>query len=240
MKILYFSDIHIDISKIKFDLPDETYFQYDLIVIAGDLSNDPKLSLTFLENLQSKTSKPIIVVPGNHDRWHNSFEKSEQILGKFPGFLNRKIFEINGERILGLTLWYYFDKSFHRNSWSDLMYIQDYRKVEEEHYLDKEFLINNLKEGDIVVSHMLPLQELVSIKYKNDPYNKYFVTDIPDIIEERKPKLWIHGHSHEPCYTKVYNTLFLRNPAGYPGEWCHKNFLYQIVDTKTLEVTDVL
>lgn len=232
MRILYFSDIHIDVGKFILDLPDESL--YDIIVIGGDISSDYKKTAMFMEQLQKRTTKPVFFVPGNHDRWHTSFDLSEAVYQKIPGYLNRKVVEINGERILGLTLWYYTDKSFHRNSWSDLMYIQDYTRIEEEHYLDKEFLINNLREGDIVISHMMPLYDVVSPRWRGSEDNKFFVNDIPEIVFERNPKLWIHGHSHDPIYTKINKTLFIRNPRGYPGEASYRYFVPEIIDTETL------
>src|SRR5699024_2694413 len=78
MKIGTISDLHIDANT------DETTTQadylgvlaeailtknIDLLLIAGDISNNAILSQTFVESLKQITKKQVLYVPGNHDYW---------------------------------------------------------------------------------------------------------------------------------------------------------------------------
>lgn len=56
------------------------------------------------------------------------------------------------------------------------------------------------------------------------------------LIKERKPKAWFMGHSHEFLYRKIHDTIFLRNPLGYPSEYGKFNGFF-IFDTDKLELT---
>jgi hypothetical protein len=58
----------------------------------------------------------------------------------------------------------------------------------------------------------------VSAQYKGSPLNPFFVCDVENIIYERTPKLWIHGHTHDSVDLKLGDTRIVCNPIGYPHE----------------------
>ncbi len=219
MKALIISDLHVDFAKDPlFVIKDD--FAFDVAIVAGDIANHAKETLRYMKKFKKIVkNKPVFMVAGNHDRWSLSFEESEKYLSQIDGYLNRKIVELNGQRFLGCTLWYKPEKEFSRKDWSDYRYIKDFEQIQKEHELDMLFLADNLQEGDVVITHMLPSYECISPKYIGDLYNKFYVTEIMDLIKERKPKLWISGHSHEFMYKNLTkDTLFVRNPFGYPSE----------------------
>jgi hypothetical protein len=37
-------------------------------------------------------------------------------------------------------------------------------------------------------------------------------------VRERRPKLWIHGHSHDCCDYALGQARVVANPLGYPNE----------------------
>lgn len=110
----------------------------------------------------------------------------ELILSKFPDFMNRSIRVIDGQRFLGLTLWYGLREEDSRKTWSDFRAIEDWRTIQQEHDLDLEFLNKNLQEGDIVVSHMLPSSECVSGEYIGYTNNRFYISDVDSSNQRKK------------------------------------------------------
>ena len=88
--------------------------------------------------------------------------------------------------------------------------------------------IKETSEDIIVVTHFAPSKKAISNKYKNNELNPYFVTDLEKFIENNKRiKLWIHGHVHNQCSYNVGDCKVVCNPFGYFGE--------NYIDTKDYE-----
>jgi len=216
MKIAYCSDLHVDFNKDP-DLRLPKDDEYDVMLVCGDVANHPKESVRYINKLQSQLNKELIFVPGNHDRWSKgvlTFSETENILKTTQCFQNRTVKVIGEQRFLCCTLWYKLIISNGRE-WSDLNHINDWKTVQTEHDLDQKFLQENMQKGDIVVTHMLPSFETISYKYIGSPDNRFYMTEMKQLIEERKPLAWFHGHSHEFLFRKIEDTFFLRNPRGY-------------------------
>lgn len=244
MKLLITSDLHVDFkrspaSQLNWDLE----LQYDAIVVAGDIANKTSTVETWLREFTKGSGTPVYSVLGNHDYWDhdhtrkptdvhdipvkNTINSTQAIMSTIPGFLNRKIVEIGGERILGCTLWYSIPGG--KRDWCDHKLISDWWNIETEARADIEFLTQNLREGDIVITHMLPSHDLIDGQYIGDSDNMYYVSDVHNLIIQRKPKLWISGHSHSRMVKMIGDTLYIRNPRGYPSE--NPNYSHLIVDT---------
>jgi Icc-related predicted phosphoesterase len=89
------------------------------------------------------------------------------------------------------------------------------------------FLQENVKEGDIVVTHMAPSFLSVHEKYKNDMnINGSYASDLSELILDTKPELWFHGHMHDSFDYTIGNTRILCNPRGYVGEELNAAFEY--------------
>jgi len=238
MRALICSDLHIDAGHRQ----DPDWYVdpslFDVAFVLGDISDHAKTSLRYMRKFKEKvlSGKQVFVIAGNHDRWGSLFSSSEYFLKQIPGFINREVVEYEGQRILGCTLWYEPAENAERKDWRDFRYITDWKQIYQEHKLDMKFLDENLQEGDIVLTHVLPTLESISPQWVSDPHNNYYVVEIGALIKERKPKLWCMGHSHEPIIKMVHNTLMLRNPRGYPGEL--SNFCMWIVDTDRLHEYD--
>lgn len=237
MKLLVTSDLHVDFghtNKINFN----TKEKWDLLIIAGDIANKAKIVHKYMLGL----NYPLLWVAGNHDFWEVSskerltMSQSQELFNQIPGFLNRTITEIQGQRFLGCTLWYPVYTLF-KEDWPDHQWIPDWQSIQEEGKKDVQFLIDNLQEGDIVITHMLPSTEVINSKYSASHFNRFFVNDITSLIKERNPKLWISGHSHEQCVRYIGKTLYVRNPRGYPNE---NNYLHVIVDTDKIGQYDAV
>lgn len=233
MRILHCSDLHVDIGRQK----DPNWFVdpdlFDIAVVNGDIANHGKTTLRYMTKFKEKvcSGKRVITIPGNHDRWGSLFSTSEYFMQQLPDYLNRKEIEFMGHRLLGCTLWYKPSIFAHRDDWSDYESITDWENITSEHEQDMKFLQDELSEGDIVLTHMLPGTECIDIKWMGNSYNSFYLTEMADLIKERKPLLWLMGHSHEPMNKMVHNTLMIRNPRGYPRENCHTRFNMWIIDT---------
>ena len=96
------------------------------------------------------------------------------------------------------------------------------------HEADKAWLVselrNTFKGSTVVVTHHLPATASIASRYRNDPLNPAFASRLEDIIEECRPELWIHGHTHVPCDYEIFSTRVVCNPRGYPSESSRSGF----------------
>jgi Icc-related predicted phosphoesterase len=69
-----------------------------------------------------------------------------------------------------------------------------------------------------VVTHHLPHTRSLPPRFRGDPLNAAYASDLSDVIETRRPTLWVHGHAHESCDYVVRTTRVISNPRGYEDE----------------------
>ena len=160
-------------------------------------------------------------------------------------WLDDSVIETHGRRILGCTLWYtrptvpsHESVASTQAEWErGIIRTRDKAGlIEEDTFADFEhiaghydwvypaadksiaFLRENLREGDIVVTHFLPSPRSVPPSFADPPRinTGFFVTDVHSLIEERKPALWFHGHTHDSCDYTIGPTRIICNPMGYP------------------------
>jgi Icc-related predicted phosphoesterase len=48
--------------------------------------------------------------------------------------------------------------------------------------------------------------------------NAAYASDLSDVIEQGRPALWLHGHTHDSCGYQVGSTRIVCNPRGYEDE----------------------
>jgi DNA repair exonuclease SbcCD nuclease subunit len=99
MRIVYISDLHIEFIYINsnyfYNTPEkiaelfvknlnEQYQNYDVIVIAGDISHCVADIKKFLSKVDSLITKPLLWVHGNHDiwNWDSYFNKVNRLYGR--------------------------------------------------------------------------------------------------------------------------------------------------------------
>lgn len=169
-------------------------------------------------------------------------ELSEKIDNLY--FLNNQVIELDGKRILGSTLWteipphLEFDISQRMNDYSRIVFDGDelsmmyaetrpnYRKLRvadtvKLHRGSVEFLKKNIKAGDIVVSHHSPsflsVDKRFTLNKQDQDSNYAYHNRLDELIFEKNPKLWIHGHTHVSLDYDINNTKVVCNPRGYQG-----------------------
>jgi Icc-related predicted phosphoesterase len=228
MKILVTSDLHLEFQK---DYGREFLKSLnpaaDVLIIAGDLSpenfyreglNQGVNPLAYL----CKKYKEVIFVAGNHDYWWSNpksafdFWKSWSFIPNY-NFLENGIKVIGKQRFLGASLWFKSPPILeHKKLMTDFEAIKDFEPwVYEQGKRTIKFLKKNLTKNDIVITHHLPTQKSVHRLYKNHPLNVFFINDIENLILERNPKLWVHGHTHFSFDYYIGETRILCNPFGY-------------------------
>ena len=169
-------------------------------------------------------------------------------LSKIQGvhWLDCDMVEIGGQRILGHTLWYGRKPCPPWNLVSDLEWARGITRVRDpisggnivDQYTDFEaingledwvydengraikWFVENIREGDIVVTHILPSIRSSPERFQSSKFytNAFFVTEMGGFIEKSKAALWVHGHTHDSCDYKLGDTRVVCNPFGYQSK----------------------
>lgn len=226
MKIQFMSDLHCEMYmdgglRMLDDLP----VTGDILVVAGDMAGYKEI-IPAVDILCSKFYQ-VIFVAGNHEYYfsdRNAVHNNRVMLGRrFENFhwLDGDVFEFQGQRFVGVTGWFRDSPSnwMYENLLNDFRLIVGYKKwvygLHEEH---RKFLLENVRPGDVVITHHAPTSLSTPLRFKTSQLNRFYVADFQDVIEKCQPKLWIHGHMHEPVDYDVMGCRVVANPKGYPGE----------------------
>lgn len=226
MKLRIMSDLHLEFHKdngASF-IQDQSDADYDVLVLAGDITTEKNLGEVLSYWRKSVGDRPIVYVPGNHEYYDSSISKVHSTFDAWLKqdnklhVLNNSEVTINGIRFVGSTLWFKHSGTFERgdDDLNDFHLIGGFRNWISQQAKDSaEYLINNVKENDIVITHHLPHPVSIHSRFAGSYLNKYFLHDVSNVVENHKAKLWIHGHSHSSCDYIVNQTRVINNPFGY-------------------------
>ncbi|HUB95719.1 MAG TPA: metallophosphoesterase [Stellaceae bacterium] len=86
-----------------------------------------------------------------------------------------------------------------------------------------KFLDDNLRQpfdgATIVITHHAPSRRSIAEKFRSNPLNPAFASNLEPMIELYQPPLWIHGHMHDSFDYRIGKTRVVCNPRGYfPAE----------------------
>jgi predicted phosphohydrolase len=242
MKLRYLSDLHLEFIKsnkiddlIKKIIPN----QEEIYILAGDICtfNDDNYDkydklMKYINNSFKKT----FVILGNHEyynkiktideiniflnKYFNNFENISLLIDKFEYYDNYCF--------VGTTLWSNItDPSYKIN---DVYSIQnfDYIKYNKLNLNCNKFLEETIENNNncIIITHHMPSNSLINIKYEDSPFNQWFYSNMDNLIEQKKDKIkcWIYGHTHTPSFKIIKGIPFLCNPIGYPNENFNSDF----------------
>ena len=230
MKIHIMSDLHLEFGQLRgYHAPD-----CDVVILAGDIGTGTTgvrwINATFPHS-------PVATLAGNHEFYRNSFPAlySELRLICLPNvhFLQNSIWEHEGQRFLGGTLW----TDFKGNDPFVKVYAQahmsDYSVIEgatpdviyEDFLNTLTFLQRNIQEGDVVVTHHAPSYKSVDFnRYTDRSMDPLYCSDLSELIVKTKPRLWIHGHTHASKDYTLGDTRVICNPRGYSGHQLNPDF----------------
>ena len=208
----------------------------EVLVLAGDIAVAEGIAPAL--TLFSERYAHVIYVHGNHEYYGSDratvlahTREACERLGNVH-FLDCDSVELGGRRFHGAPLWFARSDaaSRYQRQISDFSLIRDLSSwVYEEHERAKSFLEREVGEGDVVVTHHLPALPCVLPQYQGDPLNCYFVSDLAHVMRERRPALWIHGHTHGSVDLICEGTRVRCNPFGYLRREENRDFVEQLV-----------
>jgi hypothetical protein len=171
------------------------------------------------------------------------------VVGSNVHILENETYEIAGWRFFGATLWSDFhvvgDMSEASHAAGGVM--TDYKKIRHWPSLKKfsplftrqahansllalrAFMASGDSSRSVVITHHAPSARSLPEKLRTDPVSGAYASNLETLIGETNPRLWIHGHIHQPSLYMLENTQGIANPRGYPGEvGFNKNFVLEV------------
>ncbi len=235
MRISYMSDLHLEFGGMEPE-PEGG----DILVLAGDVCI--KCRVDWINDIANRYNH-VIYVLGNHEFYRgaidNTYKKTREHLVDNVHLLENESITIDGVTFHGATLWSDFLNGNPMSYLQCSQRINDYRLIRSGtgkhrfkpqiahklHNISKVFLQENVKEGDIVVTHMAPSLLSIHENYKDDiNINGSYASDLSELILDTKPKFWFHGHMHNSFDYMVGDTRVLCNPRGYVGQEINQDF----------------
>lgn len=238
VKVSAISDLHWEGREISKKDIDNGVGEGDIYILAGDITTTKSVrygrseKLRYLLDVIKERYRSAVAVPGNHESYHTEYATTLSVLEKFyeehgVWFLNNQWLEVEGTTIFGGAL----GSNFHidGSKYAANLYINDYRFINhngvawstDDTLKQYEDFMSNLKffgTTDIVVSHFSPSMQSSKPKWDGEMLNAYFHNNLDSFIEEHGPKLWVHGHTHDPSDYMIGDTRIYCNPRGYPSE----------------------
>ena len=241
MKIQVLSDLHLEHGGF---VP-EHHPAADVIVLAGDLAPYTEGLVDQLADHWS-SAPHILYVLGNHEFYGTEIDETRALLTQECAeagihLLDPGMVRIDGTRFIGATLWTDLLLEGKADEIGAHMRvsreISDFRgaiqhqgrdfstgESVERHRADRAFIERELMEAEragdraVVITHHAPSPRSIRDWYEGDPFNCGFASDLDRVIERYQPKLWIHGHMHDPVDELLGRTRLVANPAGYGYE----------------------
>jgi Icc-related predicted phosphoesterase len=210
----------------------------DVLVLAGDIAVAEGLPPALTLLCGRFRDAAVVYVHGNHEFYgsdrNSVLDITKRTQAENPNlvWLDSSGVQLSGFNFLGAPLWFppsTVDERL-KHAMNDFSAIDDFESwVYEENARALAFFDRQLRPGDIVVTHHLPSQRCVAPRFAGHPLNPFFVCDLTGLIMERRPRLWLHGHSHASVHTQIGETTVLCNPFGYAVEEMNPEFSDRLV-----------
>lgn len=247
LKIRYFSDLHLEFikpNKIEQFIKQIPNGIDEICVLAGDIGNPFEPNYDIFMNFIATNFIKTFIIAGNHEYYNKTktIEETnifiENYFTKFDNisFLNNNYEYYNNYCFIGTTLWSKITNPTYEIN--DVYYIPDFDYIQYNrlNMLSVDFLEDVLQKNEkcIIITHHVPSNSLIDIKYKTQtmlPYNQWFFCNMDDFIEKNNSKIkcWIYGHTHTSSNIIINNIQFLCNPIGYPNENNNLEFQKNII-----------
>jgi len=230
----YVSDLHVDYwdknywpgkSKRKNFPLDWKNKKSDILVVAGDVSDDIKVSFKYLENL--KQYYPIILfIDGNHEHYSRYPDLIPTTDIKPPDgihYLRQKDYIVGKSVFIGTCGWWDYGRyqdpeKVEQTIGAQKGYNQGMGKMEHKHLAgntirqskkDYQYLIDKLKKYSknseineiIIVTHTVPQLEFSRVPATD--YNSYLSVLSDQLLQEYCVSRWVFGHNHQSFQKEV-------------------------------------
>jgi len=199
MKLHILSDLHRDLAG-EVAIPN---LDADVVLLAGDIDGGFDSVRWAIRTL----TQPTLLVLGNHE----IVAGNEQKLARFRELaknsvvtiLENEVWERNGVRFLGCTLWAPVNRRMRTSMNNSIEWL-------------RETLSQPYKGKTVVITHYSPLhQSLLPEMLIDDALVKRISVDLRDLIETSNISLWVHGHVHKKQDYFCGKTRVVCNPRGY-------------------------
>ena len=221
MKIGVYSDLHLEYHTDGGAALIRRLPNVDILVIAGDLSSSDKLLGAF--DLICPKFKNVVYVLGNHELWGSSFSEARATLEKASSryanlhVLDNKRVNIKGVNFLGATMFFANDpfNQLYEKHFVEFSLIKNYgNEVYAENERAVRFMQNEMQPGDFVITHHVPHRRSIHPMFERDDFNRFFMCDMEGMMVDKKPAVWVHGHTHFSFDYSIEGTRIICNPYG--------------------------
>ena len=225
MQVQYLSDAHLEFGKM-----DHPPVLGDVLVLAGDITVKNRV-----EWINDLPHEHVVYVMGNHEFYQGGLkrqvEKTREALDPRINFLQNESVEIMGRMFHGSTFWTsYFNGDPTVMSFANIR-MNDHRLIREPHFerrfkaesayrewkIASMWLEDVLGEGDVVVTHHAPTELSIAKWFRGDVMNGAYYSNMTELMFDKKPALWVHGHVHASFDYMIGDTRVVCNPRGYVG-----------------------
>lgn len=234
MRVRILSDLHREFGSV--DIPDVTA---DVVVLAGDIDRGTRGVKWAREKF---SDIPVLYVAGNHEHYDERIGRLHEKLreaaaGSNVVILENQTYELSGYRFFGATLWTDFALLGDRQSsmlraGEKQTGMNDYRKIRrydtsrlqpqhtmmlhaESRLALSQFLGRGERAKSVVITHHAPSIQSLPAQKHADLISAAYASNMENLIIERGPALWIHGHIHEVRDYVLGTTRILNNAHGY-------------------------
>lgn len=203
----------------------------DFLLVAGDIvvpGAQGRHVCAGVFRVISQFARHILYVTGNHEYYNGSKEWTENELKEsvfdvFPNvhWLDNSEITLDNRHFVGGTMWYPVGdglNQIYEKMLNDSRLIRGFNWPERENAIFTNFARTAIKPETVVITHHMPSRLLVPGEYKTSQTNRFFVSDMTELIMAKQPKLWVCGHTHSPRQNFIDKTEIICNPYGYPGE----------------------
>src|SRR6185369_1472753 len=239
MRLNVLSDLHLSRGALAVPANDA-----DAVVLAGDIAR-PKEAIAWASGF----AKPVLYVPGNHEFYGGSIAGTVAELRRLSAGSNIHVLDedevaIEGVRFLGTTLWTDFLLFGEGEQRAAAMceaqrFMRDFSRI---HLGESPFtpeasaglfkrhaawlegkLAEPYDRATVAITHHAPSRRSIHPRFADSLMNACFVSDAEHLIDGRRARLWIHGHTHDSFDYLVNGTRVLCNPRGYAKDGVNEN-----------------
>jgi Icc-related predicted phosphoesterase len=195
-------------------------------IVAVDCQGEKEIRSVF--EYLSRQANHVLFVPGNHEYWGTkskpgTAERTERTLRScidtLPNmrYLNNDEAIVGGVHFIGGTMWFPFNplNQLYEKHWPDFENISRFSEWVYEYNRAFVELADKAAPETVVITHHLPTSRSVAPRFQASNSNRFFLGDVDRIIIERRPRLWLHGHTHHSADYQCESTRVICNPFGY-------------------------